>query len=154
MDYIQQSDQGCLAVNLMCLFGIQPTVAEEAEILFDGLFQFRESYTIGCLQAFLDRYPVLAVTLYVDNKYYLDELKPQVHHPRITMIHQKNDERLLRSLNSAFIVYVDNNITDSWTHLPHLVLVTSVLPKYSHLFDSWEGKDTEDKTSFRYRTTT
>ena len=75
MDYKQQSNQGCLVVDLMYLFDIEPTRDKEQDILSDGLFRLRENYTLGCLLAFLDRYENKSVTLYVDNKYYLDILK-------------------------------------------------------------------------------
>lgn len=141
MDYKQQSNQGCLVVDLMYLFGVEPTRAKEQEILSDGLFRLRENYTLGCLLAFLDRYEERAVTLYVDNNYYLNVLKQWINHPRITMIHKKNDKKLLDTLNPPFIVYVDNNITDGWTHLPHFMMVTRATEKYYDVFDPWEGKE-------------
>ena len=143
MDYKQQSNQGCLVVDLMYLFGVEPTREKEEEILSDGLFRLRENYTLGCLQAFLDRYPDKAVTLYVDNNFYLNILKQWVKHPQITMVHKKNDEKLLNSLEAPFIVYVDNNITDGWTHLPHFMMVTGVTEKFYDVFDPWNGKTTK-----------
>jgi hypothetical protein len=140
MQYKQQSNQGCLAVDLMCLFGIEPTRQKEEEILSDGLFRLRENYTLGCSQAFLDRYPDKAVTLYVDNKFYLNVLKGWVNHPRITMVYRKNDGKLLNSLETPYIVYVDNNITDGWTHLPHFMMVTKATEKFYTILDPWEGK--------------
>lgn len=140
MDYRQQSNQGCLVVSLMYLFGIEPTREKEEEILSDGLFRLRENYTLGCLQAFLDRYPNKAATLYVDNRFYLDILKQWVEHPRIIMAYKRNDEKLLSSLEAPFIVYVDNNIVDSWTHLPHFMMVTGVAERFYDVFDPWEGK--------------
>lgn len=140
MDYKQQSNQGCLVVDLMYLFDIKPTLEKEQDILSDGLFRLRENYTLGCLLAFLDRYPDKAVTLYVDNNFYLNILKKWVNHPRITMVHKKNDEKLLNSLDTPFIVYVDNNITDGWTHLPHFMMVTSTTEKFYNVFDPWDGK--------------
>lgn len=140
MDYKQQSNQGCLVVDLMYLFDIEPTRDKEQEILSDGLFRLRENYTLGCLQAFLDRYPDKAVTLYVDDNFYLDILNGWVRHSRITMVHRKNDEKLLNSLDAPFIVYVDNNITDGWTHLPHFMMVTGVTEKFYDVFDPWVGK--------------
>ncbi|HET9411404.1 MAG TPA: hypothetical protein VFO38_00970 [Candidatus Saccharimonadales bacterium] len=140
MDYKQQSNQGCLVVDLMYLCGIGPTKQKEKAILSDGLFRLRENYTLGCLLAFLERYPDKAITLYVDNKYFFGVLKKWVAHPRITMQHRKNDNELLSSLTVPFIVYVDNNITDGWTHLPHFMLVTSSSPKFYNVFDPWQGK--------------
>lgn len=140
MDYKQQSNQGCLVVDLMYLFDIEPTRDKEQDILSDGLFRLRENYTLGCLLAFLDRYQDKAVTLYVDNSYYLDILKAWVKHPRITMVHKKNDEKLLNSLDTPFIVYVDSIITDGWTHLPHFMMVTSTTEKFYNVFDPWDGK--------------
>lgn len=140
MDYKQQSNQGCLVVDLMYLFGIEPTKDKERDILSDGLFRLRENYTLGCLLAFLDRYEDKSATLYVDNKYYLDILKQWVNHPRIKMVHKKNDARLLDALNTPFIVYVDNNITDGWTHLPHFMMVASTTDKFYNVFDPWDGK--------------
>ena len=140
MDYKQQSNPGCLVVDLMYLFDIEPTREKELDILSDGLFRLRENYTLGCLLAFLERYEDKSVTLYVDNNYYLDVLKRWVKHPRISMVHQKNDEKLLNSLNAPFIVYVDNNITDGWTHLPHFMMVTNATEKFYSVFDPWDGK--------------
>ena len=140
MDYKQQSNQGCLVVDLMYLFGIEPTRDKEQDILSDGLFRLRESYTLGCLLAFLDRYKDKSVTLYVDNKYYLDTLKQWVKYPRIEMVHKKNDTKLLDTLDTPCIVYVDNNITDGWTHLPHFMLVTGATDKFYSIFDPWDGK--------------
>jgi len=140
MDYKQQSNQGCLVVDLMYLFQIEPTREKERDILTNGLFRLRENYTLGCLLAFLERYEDMSVALYVDNNYYLDILKQWVEHPRISMIHQKNDEKLLSSLDAPFIVYVDNNITDGWTHLPHFMLVTGATEKFYSVFDPWDGK--------------
>jgi len=62
MNYKQQSNQGCLVVDLMYLFGIEPTHHKEQEILSDGLFRLRENYTLGCLLAFLDQYTDKSVT--------------------------------------------------------------------------------------------
>lgn len=56
MDYKQQSNQGCLVVDLMYLFEIEPSREKELDILSDGLFRLRDNYTLGCLMAFLDRY--------------------------------------------------------------------------------------------------
>ena len=140
MDYKQQSNQGCLVVDLMYLFGIEPTRDKERDILSDGLSRLRENYTLGCLLAFLDRYEDKSVTLYVDNKYYLDMLKQRVDHPRIKMVYKKNDASLLGTLDTPFIVYVDNNITDGWTHLPHFMMVTGATDKFYDVFDPWDGK--------------
>ena len=92
--------------------------------------------------AFLDRYEDKSVTLYVDNKYYLDILKKWVEHPRIRMVHKKNDSKLLDTLDTPFIVYVDNNITDGWTHLPHFMMVTGATDKFYDVFVPWDGKTT------------
>lgn len=140
MDYKQQSNQGCLVVDLMYLFGIEPTRQKEQDILSDGLFRLRENYTLGCLLAFLDRYEDKSVTIYVDNNYYLEVLRKWVDHPRIQMIHKSNDKKLLNSLNEPYIVYVDNHVTDGWIHLPHFMLVTSSTEKFYNVFDPWEGK--------------
>jgi len=140
MDYKQQSNQGCLVVDLMYLFDIKPTREKEQDILSDGLFRLRENYTLGCLLAFLDRYEDKSVTVYVDNNFYLNILKEWVKHPRIKLVHQKNDTKLLNSLDTPFIVYVDNNITDGWTHLPHFMMVTNATDKFYNVFDPWEGK--------------
>jgi hypothetical protein len=140
MGYKQQSNQGCLVVDLLYLFDTEPTREEERAILSEGLFRLRENYTLGCLMAFLDKYPDKAVTVYVDNKYFLDILKQWVKHPRIKMVHKKNDAKLLDTLDSPFIVYVDNNITDGWTHLPHFMMVTGATDKFYRTFDPWNGK--------------
>lgn len=140
MDYKQQSNQGCLVVDLLYLFGIEPTRQKEYEILSDGLFTLRANYTLGCVQAFLDRYKDKSVTIYVDNKYYLGVLQQWVTHPRITMVYQKNDHTLLNSLEPPFIAYIDNNVTNGSTHLPHFVLVVGGTPKFYHVFDPWDGK--------------
>ena len=143
MDYKQQSNQGCLAVDLMYLFNIKPTREKEQQILTQGLFRLRENYTLGCLLAFLDYYKDKSATIYVDNKYYLDILHKWVEHPRVNMIFKKNNEDLLNSLIAPFIVYVDNNITDDWTHLPHFMMVTGATEKFYTVFDPWEGKTTK-----------
>lgn len=140
MDYKQQSNQGCLVVDLLYLFQIEPTRDKEQQVLSDGLFRLRENYTLGCLLAFLDHYSDASVNVYVDNKYYLDVLSEWVKHPRIQMVHKKNDSKLLESLDMPFIVYVDNNITDGWTHLPHFMLVTKATDKFYTVFDPWDGK--------------
>lgn len=140
MDYKQQSNQGCLVVDLLYLFEIEPTRQKEQDILSDGLFRLRENYTLGCILAFLDRYNDKSVKIYVDNNYYLGILSKWIKHPRIQMVHKKNDEKLLNSLETPFIVYVDNNITDGWTHLPHFMMVTSATDKFYNVFDPWEGK--------------
>ena len=49
---------------------------------------------------------------------------------------------MLQVLVAPFIVYIDNHITDDWTHLPHFVLVTKIGVKYYTIFDPWEGKET------------
>ena len=140
MDYKQQSNQGCLVVDLLYLFQIEPTRQKERDILSDGLFRLRENYALGCVLAFLDRYEDKSVTIYVDNNYYLERLKKWVELPRIHMIHKQNDEKLLDSLDTPFIVYVDNHITDDWTHLPHFMMVTEVTEKFYKVFDPWGGK--------------
>ncbi len=140
MDYKQQSNQGCLIVDLMYLFGIEPTRDKEQAILSDGQFRLRDNFALSCMLAFLDRYPDKAVTIYVDNRYFLDILNKLVDHPRISMEHKKNDESLLGSLDAPFIVYVDNNITEGWTHLPHFMMVTGATKKFYNVFDPWEGK--------------
>lgn len=140
MNYKQQSNQGCLVVDLLYLFGIEPTREKEQAILSEGLFRLRENYTLGCLLAFLDQYEGTSVRLHVDNTYYYDILKNWVQHPRIKMTYNKNDRKLLDTLNVPFIVYVDNNITDGWTHLPHFMMVTSATNTFYNIFDPWEGK--------------
>ena len=141
MNYKQQSNQGCLVVNLMYLFDITPTKEKEQNILNEGLFRLRDNYALGCVLAFLDRYPSKAMTLYVDNAHYLASLQKWAKHPRITIVHQKNNQKLLDSLaGESFIVYVDNNITDGWTHLPHFIMVTDVTDKFYRIFDPWNGK--------------
>lgn len=140
MNYKQQSNQGCLVVNLLYLFHISPTRQSEQDILSDGLFRLRENYTLGCLLAFLERYRDKSVTMYVDNKYYLSILSQWSDHLRITMIHKRNDQSLLNSLDTPFIAYVDNNITDGWTHLPHFLLVTGATERFYDVFDPWDGK--------------
>lgn len=140
MNYKQQSNQGCLVVDLMYMFDITPTREKEQAILSDGLFHLRENYTLGCLMAFLDRYTDKSVTVYVDNSYYLGILQKWVQHPRINMILTKNDQKLLESLDTPFIVYVDNSVTDGWTHLPHFMMVTKATDKFYDVFDPWEGK--------------
>lgn len=140
MNYKQQSNQGCLVVDLMYLFDIEPTREKEQSILSEGLFRLRENYTLGCLLAFLNRYEDKSVTIYVDNNFYLGILKKWVNHPRINMLHKKNDDELLSSLTTPFIVYVDNNITDGWTHLPHFMMVKKATEKFYEVFDPWEGK--------------
>lgn len=140
MDYKQQSNQGCLVVDLMYLFDIEPTRDKEQSILIEGLFRLRENYTLGCLLAFLDRYEDKSVTIYVDNNFYLGILKELVNHPRINMLYKKNDDKLLDSLTAPFIVYDDNNITDGWTHLPHFMIVTKATEKFYKVFDPWDGK--------------
>lgn len=143
MRYKQQSNQGCLVVDLLYLFRIEPTREKEQDILSDGLFKHRENYTIGCLLAFLERYDDKSVTLYVDNNYYFAALKKQVNHPRTHMVYRRNDETLLDSLGAPFIVYVDNTVTDVWTHLPHFVMVTGVTRQYYDVFDPWDGEITK-----------
>lgn len=140
MDYKQQSNQGCLVVDLLYLFDIEPTLELERDILADGLFRLRENYTMGCLLAFLDRYPGKSVTVHVDNAYYLATLQQWIQHPGIRLLHRKNDSALLASLDTPFIVYVDNNITDGWTHLPHFMMVTRQTDRFYTVFDPWEGK--------------
>lgn len=52
MNYKQQSNQGCLIVDLLYLFGIEPAREKEEAILSDGLFNVRDNFTLGCLHAF------------------------------------------------------------------------------------------------------
>jgi len=140
MDYKQQSNQGCLVVDLLYLFGEEPTKQKEEEILTKGLFAFRDNYTVGCLIAFLDMYSDKRVRLYFDNNYYLNIIKNQVSHPRITMVKARNDISLIDTLSAPFIVYTDTNITDGFTHLPHFMMVTGVTEKMFSVFDPWTGK--------------
>jgi hypothetical protein len=42
--------------------------------------------------------------------------------------------------DKAVTLYVDNNITDGWTHLPHFVMVTRATDKFYDVFDPWGGK--------------
>lgn len=140
MDYKQQSNQGCLVVDLMYLFDVEPTREKEQSILGEGLLRLRENYTLGCLLAFLDRYEDKSATIYVDNNLYLGILRKWVNHPRINMLHRRNDDSLLSSLAAPFIVYVDNNITDGRTHLPHFMMVTKSTERFYEVFDPWEGR--------------
>lgn len=140
MDYKQQSNQGCLVVNLLYLFGEEPTRKKEEEILTKGLFAFRDNYTIGCLMAFLDTYSKKRAKLYFDNAYYLEIIKKRVTHPRIKMLKARNDLTLLNTLRPPFIVYTDTNISDGFTHLPHFMIVTKATEKMLEVFDPWEGK--------------
>lgn len=140
MKYKQQSNQGCLVVDLLHLFDITPTREREQAILSDGLFRLRENYALGCLMSFLDYYGDHSAIVYVDNNYYLRILQKHVDHPRIHMFHKKNDTRLLGAIDPPFIVYVDNNIFDGWTHLPHFVLVTKTTQNFYQVFDPWDGE--------------
>ena len=103
---------------------------------------YKQQSNQGCLQAFLDLYPQKHALLYVDNLFYLKTLQKYVAHSRITMVYKKNNNELLQVLVTPFIAYIDNHITDDWTHLPHFVLVTKIGVKYYTIFDPWEGKDT------------
>jgi hypothetical protein len=49
MGYKQQSNQGCLVVDLLYLYGIEPTRELEQKLLSEGLFKFRDNYTLGCV---------------------------------------------------------------------------------------------------------
>lgn len=140
MKYKQQSNQGCLVVDLLHLFDIAPTREREQAILGDGLFRLRENYALGCLMSFLDYYDDLSVEVYVDNSYYFGVLQRHVDHTRIHMFHKKNGIRLLGAIDPPFITYVDNNIFDGWTHLPHFVLVTKTTQKFCEVFDPWDGE--------------
>lgn len=139
MGYKQQSNQGCLVVDLLYLYGIEPTRELEQKLLSEGLFKFRDNYTLGCLMAFLDNYPDKSATIYFDNTYYLEILKKKINHPRITMLLGKNDQTLLNSLKAPYIVYIDTYITDSFTHLPHFLMVTKTTEKMCDVFDPWDG---------------
>lgn len=139
MDYQQQSNQGCLVVGLHYLFGEEPTRESEAAILTEGLFRYRDNYTLGCLMAFLDKHPGKRAQLYVDNAHYLNVLQAAIDYPAIEMVHAKNDETLINSLDVPFIVYVDNHITDGFTHLPHFMLVTGKSRQMLTVFDPWTG---------------
>ncbi|MEO5950358.1 MAG: hypothetical protein ABIQ04_02830 [Candidatus Saccharimonadales bacterium] len=140
MNYKQQSNQGCLIVDLMYLFGEKPTRETEEELLSQGLFNFRENFTLGCLMAFLNHFPNKRAKIYFDNKYYLDILKAKIDHPRLEMVLGRNDQILLDKLSEPYIVYVDNHITDGYTHLPHFMMVTSSAEKMFSVFDPWDGK--------------
>ena len=140
MQYKQQSNQGCLIISLLYLFSIEPTRELERSILGDGLFKLRQNYTLGCLLSFLDRYADKSVTVYVDNKYYLGVMQMWVRHPRIQMEHSSINLGLLESLTPPFIVYVDNHITDGWTHLPHYMMIVSASSKFYDVLDPWTGK--------------
>ncbi len=140
MDYKQQSNQGCLVVDLLYLFGEEPTRQKEEALLSKGLFEFRDNYTIGCLIAFLNTHPNKRVKLYFDNSYYLNIIKETVNHPRIMMLQARNDLTLMNSMRTPFIVYTDTNITDGFTHLPHFMMVTKATEKMFEVFDPWEGR--------------
>lgn len=139
MNYKQQSNQGCLVVDLLYLFGEAPTRELEEEILSKGLFRFRDNYTIGCLLAFLDTFPSKKAKIYFDNQYYLTILSDKVKHPRLEVVLGKNDAALLNSLKAPYIVYVDTNITDGFTHLPHFMMITGETKTMYTVFDPWEG---------------
>jgi hypothetical protein len=143
MDYKQQSNQGCLVVDLLYLYGIEPTKELEEKLLSEGLFKFRDNYTLGCLMAFLDNYPTKRATIYFDNNYYLEILKKKINHPRLTMLLGKNDQKLLDSLDAPYIVYTDTHITDGYTHLPHFLMVTKATEKMYDIFDPWNGATTK-----------
>jgi len=139
MNYKQQSNQGCLIVDLLYLFGIEPAREKEEAILSDGLFNVRDNFTLGCLHAFLDRYPDKAMTLYIDNKFYLEDIKQLVRYPQIKLVHKKNDKKFMDSLDAPFIFCIDNHIIDGWTHLPHYMMVTGSTEKFYKVFDPWKG---------------
>lgn len=140
MNYEQQSNQGCLPVCLMYLFDLEPTRQMEEKILNDGLFELRENYMLGCVLAFLKQYPEKRCVIYVDNRYYLQTLKTYTSNVRITFVHNKNNAELLDSLKAPYIVYVDNHITDGYTHLPHFMLIVGSTKKMFDVFDPWKGK--------------
>jgi hypothetical protein len=140
MDYKQQSNQGCLVVDLHYLFQETPSRQNEAEILMNGLFKFRDNYTMGCLMAFLDKHPAKKARIYFDNKYYLNTLKQKISHPQIDMVFGKNDLTLINSLPTPFIVYVDTNILEVFSHLPHFIMVTKSTEKRLNIYDPWDGK--------------
>lgn len=140
MEYKQQSNQGCLVVDLLYLFGETPTRQKEEELLTKGLFAFRENYTLGCLMAFLDMYPGKKAKLYFDNNYYLNIIQEKITHPRLEMTAMRNDMRFIDNLELPCIVYVDAVITDGYTHLPHFMMITKKTEKMFEVFDPWEGK--------------
>jgi hypothetical protein len=124
----------------MYLFGITPNRQLEEKVLSEGLFRFRENYTLGCLMAFLDNFPDKSAKIYFDNNYYLNQLNKVINHPRINMVLGRNDQKLLGTLDAPYIVYIDTNITDGFTHLPHFILVTGTTEKMYDVFDPWDGK--------------
>lgn len=140
MEYRQQSNQGCLVVSLLYLCNLTPTRELEQAILSDGLFELRQNYMLGCALAFLKQYPEKTLTIYVDNKYYLQTLRSYTDNPRITFVYKRSDVELLDSLDPPFIVYIDNHITDGYTHLPHFMLIVGSTKKMFDVFDPWEGK--------------
>lgn len=139
MNYKQQSNQGCLVVDLLYLFGEEPSRELEEEILSAGLFRFRDNYTIGCLLAFLDKFPDKKAKIYFDNQYYLNILSEKVKYSRLEMTLGKNNTNLLASLYAPYIVYIDTNITDGFTHLPHFMMVTGETKTTYTVFDPWTG---------------
>lgn len=128
---------------MLYLFDERPTRQKEEELLSEGLFRFRDNYTLGCLMAFLDNYPDKNARIYFDNNYYLNILRNKINHPQIEMVHGKNDQKLLDTLDPPYIVYIDTNITDGFTHLPHFMMVTKRTDKMLDIFDPWVGKTTK-----------
>ena len=140
MNYKQQSNQGCLVVDLMYLFGIEPTIEAEKELISAGLFQFREIFSLGCLLAFEHKYKNSEVIVYVDNKYFLKDLQSKTNNPNITLLYQKNDLQLLNYLEPPYIVYVDYRLFYGWSHQPHFIMVTKKTANFFKIFDPWDGK--------------
>ncbi len=140
MIYKQQSNQGCLVVSLLRIFDIEPSYEVEKSVLPDGLFRLRDNYTLGCILAFLDLFPEKRLKLYVDNKYYLEVLKNWTSDKRIEMVFGGNRPELLGLLKPPFVVYIDNNIVDGWTHLPHFITVVGSTEIFYRVLDPWTGE--------------
>lgn len=133
----QKTCEGCLPVCLLLLINEKITLESELELLTEGFKRSRESYALGVVCEFSSKYRK-KVTIFVDNKIFFRKLL--TNEPCIQLICQKIDSKFLSELQVPFILYLDSNVTGTYEHSPHFVIIEKRIKDKFLIIDPWKGK--------------
>lgn len=143
-DYQQKSGQGCLAVCLAYLYGMQPNRDFERFMMAEGHLRHRDSFALGMVEAFLAYKgdSLASIVLCVGNRTYGRYLQ-QLNHGKHLIIQHLNFQAFLETPRThEFVLCIDSFVLGSYVHGPHYILVLDHTPKTFKIYDPWMGNIT------------
>ncbi len=136
--YKQETLEGCLPVCLLLLAKGEATEGEELELAVEDI-KTKISYALKVLNIFSEKYRE-DFDVYVDNEYFLKDLKTNFDNKNIKLISRTIDSNLMNSTPTPYILYIDAG-EGIYPHAPHFIIVESVNDDNSYkIFDPWFGE--------------